>query len=60
MTEHTDENRQLFESHVATLPAVTECFTVAGDRDYVLHVVVEDMESYTVFLNSWILKHPNP
>ena len=58
MTEHTDENRQAFERHVADLAEVTECFTVAGDRDYVLHVVAEDMESYTEFLNSWILKHP--
>jgi DNA-binding Lrp family transcriptional regulator len=58
MTEHTDDNRQSFENHVAMLPEVTECFTVAGDRDYVLHIVVEDMETYTEFLNSWILKHP--
>ena len=58
MTEHTDENRQSFEDHVARLAAVTECFTVAGDRDYVLHVVVPDMETYTEFLQSVILKHP--
>ena len=58
MTEHTDENRQAFERHIADLAEVTVYFTVAGDRDYVLHVVTEDMESYTEFLNSWILKHP--
>ena len=58
MTEHTDENRQDFETHVAMLPEVTECFSVAGERDYVLHVVVRDMETYTELLNSQILKHP--
>ncbi len=58
MTEHTDENRQAFESHVNRLDEVTECFTVAGDRDYVLHVFAHDMESYTEFLNQEILKHP--
>ena len=58
MTEHTDENRESFEQHVARLPAVTECFTVAGERDYLLHVVVPDMETYTEFLQSEILKHP--
>ncbi len=57
MTEHTDENRQDFENHVALLPEVTECFSVAGERDYVLHVVVQDMETYTELLNSQILKH---
>lgn len=58
MTEHTDENRRSFEEHIAGLSAVTECFTVAGERDYVLHVVVPDMETYTEFLQSEILKHP--
>ena len=57
MTEHTDENRRDFENHVALLPEVTECFSVAGERDYVLHVVVQDMETYTELLNSQILKH---
>ena len=58
MTEHTDENRQGFERHVALLPEVTECFSVSGDRDYVLQVVVRDMDAYNDFLNSQILKHP--
>ena len=58
MTEHTDENRHSFEDHVSALPEVTECFSVSGDRDYVLHVVVEDMESYNEFLNARVLKHP--
>ena len=58
MTEHTDDNRRSFEEHITGLSAVTECFTVAGERDYVLHVVVPDMETYTEFLQSEILKHP--
>ena len=58
MTEHTDENRQGFERHVSLLPEVTECFSVSGDRDYVLHVVVKDMDTYNEFLNSQVLKHP--
>lgn len=57
MTEHTDENRHSFENHVSLLPEVTECFSVSGDRDYVLHVVVRDMDTYNDFLNSKILKH---
>ena len=58
MTEHTDENRQSFEHHVSVLPEVTECFSVSGDRDYVLQVVVADMDSYNEFLNRQILRHP--
>lgn len=58
MVEHTDENRQSFEAHVNRLDVVMECFTVAGDRDYVLQIVVPDMDSYTEFLNLEILRHP--
>ena len=58
MTEHTDQNRESFERHVAMLPEVTECYSVSGDRDYVLHVVVSDMDAYNDFLNSRVLKHP--
>jgi Lrp/AsnC family transcriptional regulator len=58
MTEHTDENRHSFERHVSLLPEVTECFSVSGDRDYILHVVVRDMDRYNDFLNAEVLKHP--
>jgi Lrp/AsnC family transcriptional regulator len=58
MTEHTDENRHDFENHVETLPEVTECYSVSGERDHVLHVLVKDMDAYNQFLNSQILKHP--
>ena len=58
MIEHTDENRRSFEAHVNRLEPVTECFSVSGERDYVLHVVVPDMDAYTEFLNTRILAHP--
>ncbi len=58
MTEHTDENRRDFENHVRRLPDVLECFSVSGERDYMLQVIAHDMDSYTDFLNTEILKHP--
>ena len=57
MTEHTDENRRDFENHVRDLPDVLECFSVSGERDYMLQVIAADMDSYTDFLNTEILKH---
>lgn len=57
MTEHTDKNRHDFERHVTLLPEVTECFSVSGERDYLLHIVVRDMDAYNTFLNSQILRH---
>ena len=58
MTEHTDENRHDFERHVQSLPEVTECYSVSGERDYSLQVLVRDMAAYNHFLNAQILKHP--
>lgn len=58
MTEHTDDNRHDFERHVQSLPEVTECYSVSGERDYVLQVLVRDMVAYNDFLNGQILKHP--
>ena len=58
MTEHTDTNRREFEQHVRDLPEVLECFSVSGERDYMLQVVARDMDSYTDFLNSQVLTHP--
>ena len=57
MKEHTDKNRESFERHVSLLPEVMECFSVSGDRDYLLQVVAHDMDSYNDFLNSEILRH---
>ncbi len=58
MVEHTDENRDSFEAHVQGLPEVTECYSVSGERDYILQVMVRDMEAYNTFINTRILKHP--
>ena len=59
MNKHSVRTRQDFESHVQTLPEVTECFSISGDRDYLLHIVARDMESYNEFLNTRILDHPS-
>ena len=57
MNKHSVRTRKEFEQHVQTLPEVTECFSVSGDRDYLLHIVARDMEYYNDFLNTMILDH---
>ncbi|MGB5487112.1 MAG: Lrp/AsnC family transcriptional regulator [Lysobacterales bacterium] len=57
MVEHSDRVRQSFETHVEALPEVMNCFSVSGDRDYVLQIISRDMESYNDFLNTKILHH---
>jgi len=57
MVEHSDRVRQSFETHVEGLPEVMNCFSVSGERDYVLQIISRDMESYNNFLNTKILHH---
>jgi DNA-binding Lrp family transcriptional regulator len=57
MIQHSDQVRQSFEAHVEHLPEVMECFSVSGERDYVLQIISRDMESYNEFLNTRILHH---
>lgn len=59
MVKHSDKTRKQFEDHVQTLPEVMECYSVSGDRDYVLLIISRDMESYNGFLNNMILDHPS-
>jgi Lrp/AsnC family transcriptional regulator len=59
MVKHSDRTRKEFEAHVQTLPEVMECYSVSGDRDYVLLILSKDMASYNDFLNQNILDHPS-
>jgi Lrp/AsnC family leucine-responsive transcriptional regulator len=50
LIQHTIEFISKFESEVIQLKEVLECHHVSGDYDYILKVVVKDMEAYREFL----------
>jgi len=51
MDRHTPDRFQAFEDEVMVYPEVMECSVVTGqDADYLLKVVVPDMEYYEKFL----------
>jgi len=51
MDRHTPERFSLFEAAVASFVEVQECLLITGsDADYLLKVVVADMEAYQEFL----------
>lgn len=58
LIEHNDKNRTLFEQHIHSLQGILQCFSVSGDRDYILLVAAKNMEAYDHFLNAHILMHP--
>lgn len=51
MDKHTPERFDRFESAIAGFPEVLECHLITGqDADYLLKVVVADMDDYQQFL----------
>ncbi len=58
LTEHGDENREAFESFVENHPEIVECYSMSGDRDYLMRIVVRDVEAYDRFLTHYLLHHP--
>lgn len=58
LNEHGDEKREAFERFVAEHPEIVECWSMTGDRDYLLRVVVRDVEAYERFLTRHLLHHP--
>jgi Lrp/AsnC family leucine-responsive transcriptional regulator len=51
MDKHTPERFDRFEAAIANYPEVLECHLITGqDADYLLKVVVEDMDGFQHFL----------
>ncbi|GGY85074.1 transcriptional regulator [Marinobacter zhanjiangensis] len=59
MDRHTPERFEAFEQQVAQYPEVQECYLITGqDADYMLKVVVPDMDHYHHFLLNQITRIP--
>lgn len=50
LSQHTKANITSFETEVSQLPEVLECYHVSGEYDYLLKVLVEDMEAFRTFM----------
>jgi len=56
--DHSDKWLQTFADAVSAMPEVMEFYRMAGDVDYMLRVVVADMQSYDVFYKKLISAVP--
>jgi Lrp/AsnC family transcriptional regulator len=59
MRSHAAEARGAFEDFVQTRPEVVECFSMSGEWDYLIRVVVADVADYNRFLMETLLGHPS-
>jgi Lrp/AsnC family transcriptional regulator, leucine-responsive regulatory protein len=55
---HANERALKFESAVCAMPEVLACHLVSGESDYLLEVVVTDLEHYQHFLIDRLLNLP--
>jgi len=56
--DHSDTWLRKFAEAVSAMPEVMEFYRMAGDVDYMLRVVVSDMQSYDVFYKKLISAVP--
>ena len=59
-TETSKRNpMDVFRASIQTWPEVVECVSLTGEMDYLLRVVVADMQHYSRFIMDTLLKHPS-
>lgn len=56
LEKHTKESVNQFEDRIRSIPEVLECFVMTGQSDYLLRVVVADLEDYERFVRQRL--HP--
>ena len=53
---HNQERISIFAKTIQDIPEVIECYRMSGETDYLLKVVVSDIESYDTFYKNLIEK----
>ena len=56
LVKHSQDYVMKFEKEVANLNEVLECYHISGDYDYLLKVLVEDMEAFREFMVNRLTK----
>jgi Lrp/AsnC family leucine-responsive transcriptional regulator len=59
LERHTDDNVEQFRRSLAQLDEVIGCFALTGEHDFMLHVVVPDLESLQTVVLRKLLKIPS-
>ena len=58
LEKQVEQDLEVFESAVRDLPEVMECYLMTGDADYLLRVVIADLEAYKSFLMDHLTRIP--
>ncbi|MDE0093668.1 MAG: Lrp/AsnC family transcriptional regulator [Gammaproteobacteria bacterium] len=55
LKDHSQESLRHFEKAIEHVPEVVECYSVTGENDFLLRVVVKDVEAYEELLNKKLI-----
>lgn len=55
---HDADTLDAFDAAVGKIPQIVECFSMSGESDYLLRVMVEDIAEYERFLRQTLLQLP--
>ncbi|KLN59375.1 AsnC family transcriptional regulator [Kiloniella spongiae] len=58
LVQHSKEQVRQFEDIVDRRPEIMECYTITGNRDYLLRIVAKDIEAYDRMLTEQFLHLP--
>lgn len=56
---HDEDSLNAFESAVQSIREVVECYSISGEKDYLLRVVVDSVEYYEKLLKQTLVHLPN-
>ena len=59
LRSQAEADLEAFETHIAQLPEVRECFMLNGEIDFILKIVARDLQSFQRFLTSQLTSAPN-
>ncbi len=58
LERHGDSTNEAFENAIAAMPEVMDCFSVSGDADYMLRIVVPDLAAFSELMMKRLLRLP--
>ena len=56
--KHSEENVRAFETAIAGIDEILECYLMAGTSDYMLHIVADSLTSYERFMKTKLHRIP--
>ncbi|WP_097142317.1 Lrp/AsnC family transcriptional regulator [Rhizobium subbaraonis] len=57
LATHNRDNAQRFARLISSLPEVLEAFSLTGEMDYIIKVVVPNLKALSAFVNDVLLPH---